>query len=135
MTDIGGSSNGPGSAGNGVISADGKYISGVAHTILKPDTELKRKSYIEKYTFNDIVNVNKGYIAVGKTEDNKGIVIRNTGFNTRWNPTNMDSPINTICFLNDYVGIIAGDNAFIKLPLALAHGGLMNMSIRARTTM
>lgn len=66
MTDIGGSSNGPGSAGNGVISADGKYISGVAHTILKPDTELKRKSYIEKYTFNDIVNVNKGYIAVAQ---------------------------------------------------------------------
>lgn len=115
MTDIGGSSNGPGSAGNGVISADGKYISGVAHTILKPDTELKRKSYIEKYTFNDIVNVNKGYIAVGKTDDNKGIVIRNTGFNTRWNPTNMDSPINTVCFLNNYVGIIAGDNAFYQV--------------------
>lgn len=117
MTDIGGSSNGPGSAGNGVISADGKYISGVAHTILKPDTELKRKSYIEKYTFNDIVNVNKGYIAVGKTDDNKGIVIRNSGYNAKWNFANMESAINSICFLNNDVGIAVGDNALYQVTL------------------
>ena len=117
MTDIGGSSNGPGSAGNGVISADGKYISGVAHTILKPDTELKRKSYIEKYTFNDIVNVNKEYIAVGKTDDNKGVVIRNSGYNAKWNFANMESAINSICFLNNDVGIAVGDNALYQVTL------------------
>lgn len=115
MTEIGSTSNGPGSSGNGIISADGNYVSGIVRTTLKPITELQRKVYAEKYTFTDIVNINGGYIAVGKTEDNKGIVIRNTGFNTRWNPTNMDSPINTVCFLNNYVGIIAGDNAFYQV--------------------
>ena len=117
MTDIGGSSNGPGSAGNGVISADGKYISGVAHTILKPDTELKRKSYIEKYTFNDIVRISGGYVAVGKTEDNKGVVIRNSGYNAKWNFANMESAINSICFLNNDVGIAVGDNALYQVTL------------------
>lgn len=117
MTDIGGSSNGPGSAGNGVISADGKYISGIAHTILKPDTELKRKSYIEKYTFNDIVRISGGYVAVGKTEDNKGVVIRNSGYNAKWNFANMESAINSICFLNNDVGIAVGDNALYQVTL------------------
>lgn len=118
MTEIGSTSNGPGSSGNGIISADGNYVSGIVRTTIKPITELQRKSYVDKYTFTDIVNINGGYIAVGKTEDNKGIVIRNTGFNTRWNPTNMDSPINTICFLNDYVGIIAGDNGFYQTTIS-----------------
>ncbi|MBS5874980.1 MAG: T9SS type A sorting domain-containing protein [Prevotella sp.] len=114
MTEIGSTSNGPGSSGNGIISADGNYVSGIVRTTLQPITELQRKSYTEKYTFTDIVNINGGYIAVGKTEDDKGIVIRNTGFNTRWNSIYMDSPINTICFLDDYVGIIAGDNGFYQ---------------------
>lgn len=30
----------------------------------------------------------------------------------------MDSPINTICFLNDYVGIIAGDNGFYQTTIS-----------------
>ncbi len=117
LTEIGGSSNGPGSGGNGIISANAKYVSGVAHTIIKPDTELKRKSYTEKYTFNDITRTSGGYIAVGKSEDNKGIVIRNSGFNTKWSIKNITSPVNTTCFLNDKVGIIAGDNGLYQISI------------------
>ena len=117
LTEIGGSSNGPGSAGNGVISADGRYVSGVAHTILKPITELQRKSYTEKYTFNDIVRISAGYIAVGKTEDNKGIVIRNSGFNSKWIFGEMSNPVNNVCFLNNDVGIAVGDGGLYQVTL------------------
>ena len=106
ITEIGSTSNGPGSAGNGIISADGRYVSGVAHTMLKPATDLQRKSYTEKYTFNDIVKMGTGYIAVGKTEDGKGAIIRNSGFGSKWNIKNMASPLNTVCFLNNKVGIM-----------------------------
>lgn len=117
LTEIGGSSNGPGSAGNGVISADGRYVSGVAHTILKPITELQRKSYTEKYTFNDIVRISAGYIAVGKTEDNKGIVIRNSGYNSKWIFGEMSNPVNNVCFLNNDVGIAVGDGGLYQVTL------------------
>lgn len=117
LTEIGGSSNGPGSAGYGVISADGRYVSGVAHTILKPITELQRKSYTEKYTFNDIVKISTGYIAVGKTEDNKGIVIRNSGYNSKWNFGEMSNPVNNVCFLNNKVGIAVGDGGLYQVTL------------------
>lgn len=117
LTEIGGSSNGPGSAGNGVISADGRYVSGVAHTILKPITELQRKSYTEKYTFNDIVKISAGYIAVGKTEDNKGVVIRNSGFNSKWIFGEMSNPVNNVCFLNNDVGIAVGDGGLYQVTL------------------
>lgn len=117
LTEIGGSSNGPGSAGNGVISADGRYVSGVAHTILKPITELQRKSYTEKYTFNDIVRISAGYIAVGKTEDNKGVVIRNSGFNSKWIFGEMSNPVNNVCFLNNDVGIAVGDGGLYQVTL------------------
>lgn len=117
MTEIGSTSNGPGSSGNGIISADGNYVSGIVKTTMEPLTELQRKSYIEKYTFTDIAKINSGYVAVGKSEDNKGVVIKNSGFNTKWNIRSISASVNAICFLNDEVGIIAGDDCLYQVSV------------------
>lgn len=85
--------------------------------MLKPATDLQRKSYTEKYTFNDIVKMGTGYIAVGKTEDGKGAIIRNSGFGSKWNIKNMASPLNTVCFLNNKVGIAAGEGRIYQVTL------------------
>lgn len=117
LTNIGGFSSGQGFSGMGIISSDSKYVSGVTQTTLTSSTELKRKSYDEKYTFTNIVRTSSSYIAVGKTDDNKGIIIRNNGFDTKWNIKNMTSPVNTVCFLNDNVGLAGGDGKLYQVTL------------------
>lgn len=117
LTNIGGSYNGQYSSGHGSISADGNYVSGVAMTKYITSNELQRKSYTEKYTFNDIVKTGTGYISVGKTNDNKGIVMINTGYDTKWISKTMELPVNKVCSLNNQVGIAVGDGGLYQVTL------------------
>lgn len=117
---IGGLSAGNNVGGWGSISADGRYVSGSMACTKEIDTQVQRVEVSEKYQLTQLTSAGSSVLAIGKNAENKeGIIVQSFDKGRSWKqvtdaPRLTDNGLESICFLNDYTGLIGGwDGIFL----------------------
>lgn len=117
LREIGGVSAGNGVGGSVKFSADGNYLSGTMYTEMQFPTEWKETVITERdYTFTGIgFPISNLGFAIGKDPQDatKGVMLQTNNNGITWSDIGykMNGGLESICFLNDNVGLVGGRNA------------------------